>query len=220
MILQWVRRHYFQKSVWCPICGKGKERGQLVCRFCRIKIDNYAKTNPKYLSFMRMYRVYAYREEFRQLHLRLKYGGQTHLAPLVATLMLQAYLSKLANQTETADLIVFIPSTHMRMGQRGFNVSELLARQIGQALDKEVVPLLCRHGGKKQTDLSGDERIANMQETFFLSKKYHKKCIKYINPRILLIDDVRTSGATMNSAASVLLEGGYERIVGLCFLSS
>lgn len=202
----------------CPLCNGVKERLVIVCPFCRQKIENFQYHNPLFAGDFRLYRVASYRE-FRKVHLRFKYGGQTQLARVMAMLMLQSYLGSLPDAVEAADVIVYVPSTRVRLGQRGYNTSELLARWLGKYMDKPVRALLKRKNGPKQTGLDEGERLKNVQGIFSINKRIHTKCIKFGDPSILLLDDVCTSGATMAEAVRTLVNHGYVNVAGLCFLS-
>ena len=200
----------------CPLCQGRKEACELVCPSCRIKIDNVQLRNPLFTGDFRLYRVASYRD-FRRVHLRFKYGGQTQLAPDLAMLMVQAYLGSLAG--ETADLITYVPSTGVRLGQRGYNTAELLARWVGRYLNRPVRPLLRRRNGPKQTGLERGQRKQNIQGVFRVDRRQHARCIKMGLPGILLVDDVCTSGATAEEAVRTLVNHGYVHVAMLCLFS-
>ncbi len=141
------------------------------------------------------------------------------MAQVMAMLMLQSYLGSLPSAGEKADLIIYVPSTRVRMGQRGYNTAELLARWLGKYMDRPVRALLKRKNGPKQTELDVGKRQKNVQGIFRINQRIHTKCIKFEDQRILLVDDVCTSSATMVEAVRTLANHGYSNVAGLCFLS-
>ena len=112
-------------------------------------------------------------------------------------------------------VLVPVPLTLRRKINRGFNQSELLALEIAKYLDAPVMNLLKR---KKFTDpqaeISGwQKRKENISGAFTLSPSYpHRyRSIK----RVILVDDVATSGATLEEAARILKQAGVKEIYGL-----
>jgi competence protein ComFC len=106
-------------------------------------------------------------------------------------------------------MIIPVPLHPRRLRWRGFNQSVLLARQIGRAYN---VPLDCFALYRKmdtppQTQLPEEERRKNMRGAFALSGKtaVKGKCL-------LLVDDVYTSGATVNECSRVLKQGGARAV--------
>jgi ComF family protein len=107
-------------------------------------------------------------------------------------------------------LLVPIPLHWRRYWQRDYNQSQLIAKAMAKASDAQVIPLLrrCKHS-PSQTTLKLHERFWNVQGVFTLGREA-KRIDR--NRRIILIDDVLTTGATLSSCASVLQEGGFGNI--------
>ncbi|QRN86783.1 ComF family protein [Clostridia bacterium] len=158
-------------------------------------------------------------KDFRQVHLKFKYGGQTQLAKTMAMLMLQAYLGNIPDASQLPALITYVPSTGVRVGQRGYNTAELLAKWLGRYMDRPVRCLLKRKNSPKQTNLATTERRENIHGVFTVNQSIQKRCINFEKQRVLLVDDVFTSGATMTEAVCTLSACGYAHIVGICFLA-
>jgi ComF family protein len=109
-------------------------------------------------------------------------------------------------------ILVPIPLHIKRLKWRGFNQTEELAKELSEYWD---IPLIsdCLIRNKEtppQTELNNKEREKNIKGVFLIknSKKIKKK-------KILLIDDVYTTGATMEEASKVLKEAGAEKIIGI-----
>jgi ComF family protein len=108
-------------------------------------------------------------------------------------------------QGQAYDLIVPVPLHAERLRWRGFNQSLILSRAVGQARQIEVDPFLLERirPTVPQTQLSESERRANVHGAFAVVAPERLK-----GKRILLVDDVYTSGATVEECAKVLCRGG------------
>ena len=100
------------------------------------------------------------------------------------------------------DFIVPVPLHPEKEAARGYNQTELLAQGLGNALELPIITdLLYRtRNTESQTQKSREERISNMQDAFEV-----KNIEKYTGKHILLIDDVLTTGATLEASAAALL---------------
>jgi ComF family protein len=107
------------------------------------------------------------------------------------------------------DLIVPVPLHIKRLRQRGFNQALVLCRKIFPASrDKIGARVLERHAWTQpQTGLSGPDRRRNVRNEFTLRRPEQIK-----NKRVLLVDDVFTTGATVNECARLLLKGQASRV--------
>jgi ComF family protein len=110
------------------------------------------------------------------------------------------------------DLIVPIPLHGSRLYERGFNQALLLADRVG---DRFSIPvcydnLVRTRPTRPQVELSGLDRVKNVAGAFSLVTPHAIK-----NSRILLVDDVFTTGATMNECASVLKTSGARYVAAL-----
>ena len=98
-------------------------------------------------------------------------------------------------------LIVPIPTTPTRIRQRGYDHALLLAKAVGQEIQLPIAPLLSREHDARQVGATRSQRFAQAATAFYASK------LPYPRP-ILLIDDVVTTGATLDAAAKVLISAG------------
>lgn len=107
-----------------------------------------------------------------------------------------------------ADIITFVPTSYERYLQRGFNHSYLLAKNIGKILKIPTVDLLTRVGFTKPFyNLSRHERQSEIKGKIKLKKGY-ENIIK--GKKVILVDDIFTTGATANECSKVLLENGVK----------
>jgi len=145
--------------------------------------------------FQTVFAPFEYAPPLSQLIMSLKYSGEGLVAELFAPLIAQ-------HITERYDLIIPVPLARSRLRQRGYNQAELIARSLCSALS---VPLstsrLARiRKTKPQVDMTTQQRRENQRGAFTASG-----CK---DMRILLVDDVMTSGATANECARVLRDAG------------
>ncbi|MCP4606882.1 MAG: ComF family protein [Proteobacteria bacterium] len=155
-------------------------------------------------SFERSRTVLLYGGAIKDAIQRFKYGPAPHLAKQLSQL-----LKKAANTTLSPDAVVPVPLHPTRMRARGFNQSALLASQISTALDTPYYPGLLRRirDTRSQIGLSRAERIINLKGAFrvFRAKEISDR-------RVLLVDDVITTTATIREAASTLLRAGAHSV--------
>lgn len=103
------------------------------------------------------------------------------------------------------DLLIPVPLHHVRRRERGYNQAAILAHALGRRLGRPVRPGLLRRirPTATQTNLTAKERLSNVVGAF----KY-KRTKRLKDQRVLLIDDVMTTGATVNACAKTLKRGG------------
>ncbi|MBD3311664.1 MAG: hypothetical protein GF349_04220 [Candidatus Magasanikbacteria bacterium] len=111
------------------------------------------------------------------------------------------------------DYIVPIPLHHKRRAERGFNQAEVLSNIVSFFIGVPVNEILIRRKKtKQQARLGRKERIENLDKAFSI-----KKNVDLTNKKILLVDDVYTTGVTMQEAAFVLKKQNCQKIVGFSF---
>ena len=149
-----------------------------------------------------------YRGLLREIIHRFKYGGQTFLARPLAKIL--AASAKELTRLHHIDLIVPVPLHSKRLRQRGFNQASLLARYLGSALKISVdyASLKRSRWTEPQTGLSRRQRAVNVKGAFALTRPE-----KIEAKSILLLDDVFTTGETVNQCVGVLKKDGGAREV-------
>jgi competence protein ComFC len=153
--------------------------------------------------------VSAYRSRgiARDVILNFKYGKQIHLRHLVAGWLIAAFDDPRLRDRRF-DAIVPVPLHPARQRERGFNQAALLAERVGPHLDIAVRPVLQRvRFTTTQTAFDRAERIQNLRHAFRLRKNADVR-----NWRVLLIDDVLTTGSTLSECARVLKENGARSV--------
>jgi ComF family protein len=135
----------------------------------------------------------------------LKYNYASSIAEAFGLLLAKYFKINTITEFDTNSIIVPVPLHKKRLAERGFNQSELIARQIGKILSLEInTTLLSRiKNTKSQMKLDRSGRIANMQDSFICTDPVTVK-----GKNVILIDDVLTTGATIKEAAYALKTAG------------
>lgn len=140
-----------------------------------------------------------YNDASRKLVLGFKYGDQLHSVDTFVPWMIRAGQSLI----DQADFIIPVPLHARRLRERRFNQSALLAQEIAKRTGKKYIPdalMRVRHT-TPQKGLNAKERNKNVRGAFTVNERYSAV---FRDKNILLIDDVFTTGATLNECARVL----------------
>lgn len=135
---------------------------------------------------------------------QLKYSGHEVIAPVLGMLIVD-HLKSRSIFISQIDCIVPMPIHASRLRQRGFNQSELLAREIGRAFELPILPrtLIRGRATRPQVELSVEERLPNVDGAFEVVRSDAVS-----GRRVLLVDDVFTTGSTSDSASRALRDAG------------
>jgi ComF family protein len=193
----------------CPSCRDALPRlSSRRCPFCagipnRIGVCERCATHKISLDGVRV--EYVLEGATRKGIHRLKYGHGKYLAPILAELALES----LAVRPIAPQFLVPVPIGPKRQRKRGYNQSELLAQEIGLRLNVPVLNALMRvREGRAQVGLNAMERRANVRGAFEL-----RPGAPVAGKRLLLIDDVMTTGATLDACARILKGAGAASVV-------
>jgi len=154
------------------------------------------------------YAANSYQGTLRMCIHALKYDGVTRLAEPLGMLLAQVYLSYHVG----ADIFISVPLHLERYKQRGYNHAELLARVCAEQVGVPFAPdlLTKTRATPAQVGLTADQRQQNMVNAF---RSPATKVI--IGRNIVIVDDVCTTGATLEACASSLLMAGATSVQGL-----
>ena len=185
----------------CPVC-EGRLASGKVCDECWEELLKSQVFEPKQYFGFRVYSLFRYRGRVREAIERMKYGGMRVLAELFAE-ALSEYL-----RVEAPDIIVPLPLHPARIRERGFSQTRVIAEALGRELGIPVKRVIYRRRyTKPQALLKAEERATNVEGAF--------ACLKALNgERVVLVDDVITTGNTFYQAASALLDAGAGEVVG------
>lgn len=193
----------------CVLC-KGllsKEETDL-CGRCRVETPAYSngKTKPQFLDSFAA--VWYYEESVRSSLLRFKFGGARSYASAYGRFVAMKLLEI---QPEGFDLLTWIPVSPMRKLRRGYDQVQLIANAVGKELGMTPVPTLkkIRHNRPQSGIRDAAKRRANVLGAYRVVTPEH-----LTGKRVLLLDDILTTGATMSEAARMLKTAGAKEVHG------
>lgn len=191
----------------CMQCGRPQLHTTSRCEVCRKQANHATAENP-----MRMIRVAAIHvPPLRQAIHALKYEGQTELASPLARYLVAALLDVPWTAVyRSVDCVIPVPLHDERRRERGYNQSERLAQAYcHQArLPLQSDWLVRQRSTRSQVGLTAIERHANVEQAFVADPAVRGK-------RIVVLDDVYTTGATLHACAHALVQAGAMAVYGL-----
>jgi ComF family protein len=199
-------------SLVCAACQASiRASGPLVCPRCaRPSLEGRICPNCRGRSWAvrGIVAAHAYEGVVRAAILALKYQRQTRVSQYLGGLI----LGPIRLRPLDVDLVVPVPLSRPRLRQRGFNQSELLARPVAAFLNRPLAidALVRTRDTQQQTRLRAAERRRNVDGAFAVPKAGLVDGLG-----ILLVDDVCTTGATLDSCGAALQEAGAGRIWAL-----
>lgn len=188
--------------VYCLEC---KKEGKYLCSDCANKVldGNFDSKN---------FAVFKYKGVVRKAITSIKYRYAYDIVDsLVEATVSRLKISKIHNVT-----LVPIPMYSKSENIRGFNQSILIGEKIAKSLDWNFLPdlLIKTKNTKHQVGLKGEQRKTNLENAFIVNPKY-KENIEIRSNKILLFDDVYTTGTTIKQARKVLENSGFKNVYSL-----
>lgn len=191
----------------CTLCGA--PYGRVLCTECRGAASSLDRCLACALFSGALPRVIrAYKD-----------GGERRLARVIAELLLDTALhaqvaapDRYGGILAGADFITFVPATKSAYRRRGFDHMEAIARSLGAMSGVAVCDCIIKHGSSDQRKMGREGRLATARSIYEVPDIVQKNVY---GARLLLIDDVITTGATMTAAAGVLKGAGAAHVDGL-----
>jgi len=222
----------------CPVCGEiVLPKKNKVCDPCRSKLQYIMEPRCKKCSkpieqeekefcsdcekksfhFTKGYALWIYDETMRHSIAAFKYHSKREYADFYIEELLRIYGDKI--RRFSPDAIVPVPLHRSKYRERGYNQAELLACGLGRGLSYPVLSDLLVRNKKTlpQKQLSDKERLRNLQEAFAYNEAVAERFNKELN-KILLVDDIFTTGSTIEACTNVLMSKGVKDIwfITLC----
>jgi ComF family protein len=178
----------------CPVCS-----GEIVSGECEI-------CSGRHIYFDKNISVAEYDDLIKALIAGYKFGARKRMASLIAALCFE----RAADVLENALCVTAVPSSGRKKWKRGFNQSEEIAKELARMGNRPYLNLLKeKESGRKQKSLGFTERFLNVLDKYELKKNAIQPC------PVLIVDDVFTTGATLNECARVLKAGGFNPVFSL-----
>jgi ComF family protein len=189
-------------SPLCPVCGipfegKGSDH---ICGSCITHPPHFDAAHANFL----------YEGPIRELIHSFKYNRNTHLRYPLALLTLEGLHPTVS--THAPHLIAPVPLHRSRLRQRGFNQAVLIGSELSRQLSLQMLPdvLVRTRRTEPQIDLTAAERRLNVKGAFSV-----KRADTVTGKRILLLDDVMTTGSTMDECAKELKKAGADSVIAV-----
>ncbi len=204
-LLSWVSELLFPSK--CVLCGRILEKNELdLCGACRVDSPEWVEKRVRYPFIETNLALWHYEGKVRQSLLRYKFHGRRGYAKSYGRLLAM----KLMEQRDGEfDLITWVPISRWRKLRRGYDQVKLISDAVGQELGMEPVPCLTkiRHN-PPQSGISGQaHRRANVLGVY---EPYQPD--RFRGKRVLILDDIITTGATLSECARVLLTAGAKEV--------
>ena len=194
-----------------PVCGIcGKLDGEWICEKCleKLKINIiYRKVYNKYYDEM----IYLFRyKDVRKLILKYKFNNQAFLSNMFSQIILKN--KKLCRNLKFYDIIIPVPMYKIKKQKRGYNQTELITKKIAKNLElqEDSKVLLKIKNTRTQSKLNEKQRYENIKNVFYIENNE-----KIQNKKVILFDDIITTGATINECAKILKQNGVSKVIVL-----
>lgn len=218
----------YPENLYCSCCGDTMEQNRTggICDSCAARIswltENPFKDVMEDYAFDNLVPCCVYGFYPRKLIHGLKLYGKTYVAKGLGLLMAESYA---VSGEELPDAFIPVPITGKKLRKRGYNQSELLAKHAAAALAPEggePVPVLkdvlVKPKDTASMRMSDAITRRNMLVDAFAVPREKADLIQ--GKKLVLVDDVLTTGSTADACARTLKDAGAARVCVLCFASS
>ena len=212
---QTVKRPVVNEDIeLCASCYKTQPFNAICCVRCALPLTEEVSDNTlcgrcirKLPNYDYAYSVFRYENDIIRLVHQLKFSEKIIYARSIGELLLSAFNSKKLFKAEMPDCLLPVPLHSSRLRRRGFNQSIEIARVIAKRFDipLEYKAVIRQRSTSAQTGLSAQQRRKNIKGAFSVIGEINYK-------HVLIIDDVMTTGSTVNELARVLKKNKVERV--------
>lgn len=187
------------KEGLCNVCSKD------ISKLAVYRADEYKLDSNKFFS-SHMY-VFNYTGLIREKIIEYKFNEKAYLCDFFVNCILKD--EKISREIKSCDMIIPVPIHKKRKLQRGYNQSELIAKGLAKNTGiKLVLKLLYKKSNTiEQSKLNKSERTKNVKNVYVIIKTEEIE-----GKKVLLFDDIYTTGATVNECSRILLQNGAKKV--------
>ena len=226
----YILRDIFFEDIFCDILcagclGRYEEQSGFVCQGCGRKI--YGEPGTVFLCekcikttafFSKIRSPFLFRDSIVDIVHMLKYNNMVFLAEKMSYFILKTYIDHF--QEDPPDYVFPVPLHIKKLRKRGYNQTYLMAHETSKTADRFSIcfpsvkkdVLIKVIDTKSQTGLDSEKRESNLKKAFKIKNPAFVR-----GKKILLIDDVMTTGATIRECARVLISGEAEKVEAITF---
>ncbi len=193
--------------IYPPVCGFCQNICKdYICKKCSIRIKKYeiknkntfeVKDKTKYFDEICSY--FKYEEIIRDMLINYKFNNKPYLYKTFSKIILNN--KKICGFLKKYDIIIPVPIHKRRKQQRGYNQTELIAKEISKNLNIKIEKdiLIKSINTRAQSELNKKDRQCNLKGAFKLQNMQ-----KITNKNVLIIDDIYTTGSTVNECSRMI----------------
>lgn len=191
----------------CPVCGKILKWDSLLCEKCENEFARLKPSDNGDLGDIKAWWLYAYEGKCVDMIYALKHTGEVRNFAEFSAVKLAEKI-KLSGFADKIDIVTAVPMHWRKKSERGENQAEVLAKFIGDELNKPANFRLLKHLNDKEEQhrLSAEERKTHAEKIYSANKKHADISGK----TILLCDDVITTGSTIKACTEILHKMGAQ----------
>ncbi|CAK7049905.1 ComF family protein [Tissierella sp.] len=216
-MLQTLNSLLFPTKHICLFCKE--KNGSIKGYICKECYENLEVLNREVqidsIYINKVYYSLSYNRFIREMMKNYKYNGKNYLYKPFGEIMIRTIENK--KIAEDIDIIIYVPTHKRKEALRGYNQAELLAVYISKNLEKPLLRenLIKTKWTKEQSHSNKIDRITNLKGSFQI-----KDSSEIERKKILLVDDIITTGVTMDECSRVLINNGAKEVIGIALTSS
>ena len=197
--------------IYPPVCGIcEKINKKRLCKKCELLIKEYEinkieKCRNKYFDYQ--IKLYKYENIIRDKIIDYKFHEKAYLSATFEKMIIKN--EKIYSFLKKYDIILYVPMFKKQEHKRGYNQTYLIAKEIGKTLGIPIEKnnLTKIKDTKKQSTLTKEERKTNVKDAFVI-----RKSERIVNKKVILFDDIFTTGNTVNECSKVIKMAGAKEV--------
>lgn len=200
--------------IYPPVCGICNEiNKEYICENCKSKLNKYSinkiidcrKNKQVYYDYQ--IKILRYEDIVRKKIIDYKFNEKNYLYKTLEKIILND--KKIFGFLKRYDIIVSVPMYKKRKLERGYNQTELIAKELAKDLNLTVSNKTLKKSKdtKKQSTLTKTERIQNIKNAFVITEASNVE-----NKKVILFDDIITTGSTLNECSRILKKAGAKEV--------
>lgn len=192
----------------CGICGK--LNNDYLCKKCEKLLNGHVSENVlniDNMNFQELIYIFKYEGIIRESILKYKFEEKSYLYKTFVNFLLKN--DKVFENIKNYDTIIPVPISNKRYKKRGYNQSWLLAMELSKLMNLTLITN-CLFKAKdviEQSKLTKEQRVENIKDVYFLTNES-----KIENRKILLLDDIYTTGSTVNECCRMIKKTNPKKI--------